>query len=103
MPIAPLPMQGVLIGNRESVGFLEIADEMYAVRDWRRYGGSAADSPIHSEHLTAMYFPGALRDAQHRRDAVSRAVAAAAIRSGLHGLEPGSADEGIGADGEGAR
>ena len=96
-------MQGVLIGNRESVGFLEIADEIYALRDWRRYGGSNADSPIHSPHLTAMYFPGALRGAQGRRDTVSGAVASAAIRSGLHGREPDSAADGFGASEEGPR
>lgn len=98
-----LRVQGVLIGDRESVGFLEIADEIYALRDWRRYGGSNADSPIHSPHLTAMYFPGALRGAQGRRDTVSGAVASAAIRSGLHGREPDSAADGFGASEEGPR
>jgi hypothetical protein len=33
------------------------------VRDWRRYGGGAGGSPVHSSRLTALYFPGALRDA----------------------------------------
>ncbi len=61
-----LRVQGVLVGDRESVGFLEIADDIYPLRDWRRYGGSNADAPIHSHRLTAMYFPGALRGAQER-------------------------------------
>ena len=84
-----LRVQGVLIGDRESVGFLEIADAIYPIRDWRRYGGSNADSPVHSHRLTAMYFPGALRGAEDH-GAVSGATASAAIRAGLHGAEPGS-------------
>lgn len=59
-----LRVQGVLIGDREGIGFMEIADAIYPVRDWRRYGGISADPPIHSHRLTAMYFPGALRHAQ---------------------------------------
>ncbi|MCX7172249.1 MAG: VWA domain-containing protein [Proteobacteria bacterium] len=55
-----LRVQGVLVGDRETVGFLTVADNIYAIRDWRRFGGSNADSPIHSHRLTAMYFPGAL-------------------------------------------
>lgn len=81
-------MQGVLIGDRQSVGFLEIADKIYAIRDWRRYGGCNADSPIHSHRLTAMYFPGALRGAQNQQPAVSGATASAAVRAGLHRREP---------------
>ena len=83
-----LRVQGVLIGDRESIGFLEIADEIYAIRDWRRYGGSNADSPIHTHRLTAMYFPGALRGTQGRA-VVSGETASAVIRSGLPGCEPG--------------
>jgi uncharacterized protein with von Willebrand factor type A (vWA) domain len=56
-----LRVEGVLIGDRETVGLLELADSVFWVRDWRRYGGSNADSPIHSKSLTADYFPGALR------------------------------------------
>ena len=56
-----LRVEGVLIGDRETVGLLELADSVFWVRDWRRYGGSTADSPIHSKSLTADYFPGALR------------------------------------------
>jgi len=50
----------VLVGDRETIGFLTVADNVYAIREWRRYGGSNAASPIHSHRLTAMYFPGAL-------------------------------------------
>jgi len=56
-----LRVQGVLIGDRETVGMRELADDIFWVRDWRRYGTSDADSPVHSKSLTALYFPGALR------------------------------------------
>jgi len=55
-----LRVQGVLVGDRETIGFLTVADNIHAIRGWRRYGGSPATSPIHSHRLTAMYFPGAL-------------------------------------------
>jgi uncharacterized protein with von Willebrand factor type A (vWA) domain len=83
-----LRVQGVLIGDRESIGFLEIADEIHPVRDWRRYGGANVDSPVHSHRLTAMYFPGALRGADKDHPTISGAAASAAIRAGLHGAEP---------------
>jgi uncharacterized protein with von Willebrand factor type A (vWA) domain len=56
-----LRVQGVLIGDRETVGMRELADDIFWVRDWRRYGTSDAESPVHSKSLTALYFPGALR------------------------------------------
>jgi uncharacterized protein with von Willebrand factor type A (vWA) domain len=56
-----LRVQGVLIGDRETIGMLELADDVFWVRDWRRYGGSDADSPVPTKSLTAIYFPGALR------------------------------------------
>ena len=59
-----LRVQGVLIGDRETKGMLQLADDVHWVRDWRRYGGYDADSPVHSKSLTAMYFPGALRAAE---------------------------------------
>jgi hypothetical protein len=40
---------------------LELADDVFWVRDWRRYGESTADSPVPTKSLTAMLFPGALR------------------------------------------
>ena len=58
-----LRVQGVLIGDRETLGMLELADDTFWVRDWRRYGSSDADSPVHSKSLTTIYFPGAVRAA----------------------------------------
>jgi uncharacterized protein with von Willebrand factor type A (vWA) domain len=79
-----LRVQGVLIGDRETIGLLEVADDVFWVRDWRRYGGSASDSPVHSRSLTAMYFPGALRDPERRSETVSGEEGSAAVRAGLH-------------------
>lgn len=79
-----LRVQGVLIGDRETIGLLEVADDVFWVRDWRRYGGSAGDSPVHSKSLTAMYFPGALRTPENRSETVSGVEGAAAVRAGLH-------------------
>ena len=77
-----LRVQGVLIGDRETVGMLELADDIFWVRDWRRYGTSDADSPVHSKSLTSIYFPGAQRS--RRRDPpVGGAVAAQALLSGV--------------------
>ncbi len=56
-----LRVQGVLIGDRETIGMLELADDIFWVRDWRRYGGNDLDSPVRTKSLTAIYFPGALR------------------------------------------
>jgi uncharacterized protein with von Willebrand factor type A (vWA) domain len=75
---------GVLIGDRETLGMLELADDLFWVRDWRRYGGQAIDSPVHDKALTAMYFPGALRNPVRERATVSGSEASAAIRAGLH-------------------
>jgi len=61
-----LRVQGVLVGDRETLGLLEVCDDIHWVRDWRRYaeaaagGGGLGYSPVHSRSLTAMYFPGAL-------------------------------------------
>jgi uncharacterized protein with von Willebrand factor type A (vWA) domain len=83
---AGLRVQGVLIGDRETVGFLEIADAIFPVRDWRRFGADGemarGASPIHSHRLTVMYFPGALRSQENRNATVSPETAAAAVRSG---------------------
>jgi uncharacterized protein with von Willebrand factor type A (vWA) domain len=74
-----LRVQGVLIGDRETIGMRKLADDVFWVRDWRRYGGSRSDlaaeprsvsgarwrgdvgSPIESKSLTAELFPGAVR------------------------------------------
>ena len=75
-------MQGVLIADRETVGLLEIADHVFPVRDWRRFGGSQAESPIHSHRLTALYFPGALRNEATREGTVDGSAASAVLRGG---------------------
>ena len=66
-----LRVHGVLIGDRETLGLLNVADQIHWVRDWRREqpGAAAAFSPVHSQSLTALYFPGALdaRTQHHRR------------------------------------
>lgn len=61
-----LRVHGILIGDRETIGLVEICDTLHWVRDWRRYGaakGAAAEgfSPVHSRSLTSMYFPNAVR------------------------------------------
>ncbi|MDE2370713.1 MAG: VWA domain-containing protein [Burkholderiales bacterium] len=70
-----LRVQGILVGDRETLGLLEVCDDIHWVRDWRRYADAAAGgdgrghSPVHSRSLTAIYFPNALsgRAARHRR------------------------------------
>lgn len=103
-----LRVQGILIGDRETIGLLEITDDIHWVRDWRRYAGvgaagvdggaraatagapqrgeglEAGGSPVHSKSLTATYFPGALRNPENRARTVSPEAAAAAVRAGLH-------------------
>jgi uncharacterized protein with von Willebrand factor type A (vWA) domain len=74
-----LRVQGVLVGDRETMGLLEVCDAIHWVRDWRRYADAAegADarghSPVHSKSLTALYFPNALssRAARHGRTGVA--------------------------------
>ncbi len=66
-----LRVQGVLVGDRETMGLMEVADDIFWLRDWRDHGGDVARpgfSPVHSKSLTALYFPGALsaRAARHR-------------------------------------
>jgi uncharacterized protein with von Willebrand factor type A (vWA) domain len=75
-----LRVQGVLIGDRETIGLLEVADDVFWVRDWRCYGGSGAESPVHSKSLTATYFPGALRTRENCAETVSGSAGAAAVR-----------------------
>jgi hypothetical protein len=73
-------VQGVLVGDRETMGLLEVCDDIHWVRDWRRHGADGTAraerrrprrrllSPVHSKSLTALYFPNALsaRAARHR-------------------------------------
>jgi uncharacterized protein with von Willebrand factor type A (vWA) domain len=69
-----LRVQGVLVGDRETMGLLEVCDAIHWVRDWRRYAAAAEGgdgrgfSPVHSKSLTALYFPNALssRAARHQ-------------------------------------
>jgi uncharacterized protein with von Willebrand factor type A (vWA) domain len=66
-----LRVQGVLVGDRETLGLLEVCDDIHWVRDWRRYAdapGASGHSPVHSKSLTALFFPGALsgRAARHK-------------------------------------
>lgn len=75
-----LRVQGVLIGDRETVGFLEIADAIFPVRDWRKLGGEGTESPVHSHRLTALYFPGALRSEKNRAATVAPEAAASVMR-----------------------
>jgi uncharacterized protein with von Willebrand factor type A (vWA) domain len=82
-----LRVEGILIGDRETIGFLELADHIHWVRDWRRYGspeeGSEAGSPVHDKGLTAAYFPGALRTPANRAATVGGDRAAEAVRYGV--------------------
>jgi uncharacterized protein with von Willebrand factor type A (vWA) domain len=82
-----LRVQGILIGDRETIGFLEIADDMFWVRDWRRYGTSDSDSPVHSSGLTAEYFPGALRTPENQATTVTGDEASQAVRAGRRAAE----------------
>jgi uncharacterized protein with von Willebrand factor type A (vWA) domain len=62
-----LRVHGILIGDRETIGLLEVCDQLHWVRAWRRYATASDDayadgfSPVHSRSLTAMYFPNAIR------------------------------------------
>lgn len=86
-----LRVQGVLIGDRETLGLMEVCDSIYAVRDWRRFGGVQVESPVHTPQLTALYFPAALRNAENRAATVSGDAASAAVRAGLLRGTPPSA------------
>lgn len=62
-----LRVHGILIGDRETIGLLEVCDDIHWVRAWRRYATHTQDaytdgfSPVHSQSLTALYFPNAIR------------------------------------------
>ena len=67
-----LRVQGLLVGDRETMGLMEVSDDIHWVRDWRRHGPEperGSFSPVHSKSLTALYFPNALsgRAARHHR------------------------------------
>lgn len=56
-----LRVQGILIGDRETLGLREICDSIFWVSDWRRFGAESArgDSPVHDSALTRLFFPSA--------------------------------------------
>jgi uncharacterized protein with von Willebrand factor type A (vWA) domain len=66
-------VHAVLVGDRETMGLLEVCDHIHWVRDWRRHADDAAEaratafSPVHSKSLTALYFPNALSPQAVRR------------------------------------
>jgi uncharacterized protein with von Willebrand factor type A (vWA) domain len=75
-----LQVHGILIGDRETLGLLDLCDEIHWVRDWRLHGdgsdtgpragpSTGFTTPVHSRSLTALYFPNALspRASRHRR------------------------------------
>ncbi|MBX3606100.1 MAG: VWA domain-containing protein [Piscinibacter sp.] len=59
-----LRVQGILVGDRETLGLLDTCDDVYWLRDWRRYTGATPQRegfvPVHTASLTALYFPNAL-------------------------------------------
>ncbi len=59
-----LRVQGVLVGDRETMGLLEVCDDIHWVREWRRHDEASKShgnfSPVHSKSLTALFFPNAL-------------------------------------------
>lgn len=62
-----LRVHGVLIGDRETIGLMQVADEIFWVRDWRHERpGTGAFSPVHSKSLTALFFPNALDERARR-------------------------------------
>ena len=63
-------------------GFLQIADDIYWMRDWRRYGDRNPELPGQTRSLTATYFAGALHTPENRERTVSGAQAAKAVAGG---------------------
>ena len=61
-----LRVQGVLLGDRETIGLLETCDQIHRQSDWRRFAGAKPQRegfvPVHTPGLTALYFPGALSE-----------------------------------------
>ena len=59
-----LRVQGILVGDRETLGLLQTCDAIHWLRDWRRFTGDTpqreAFVPVHTASLTALYFPNAL-------------------------------------------
>jgi uncharacterized protein with von Willebrand factor type A (vWA) domain len=67
-----LRVQGILVGDRETMGLLEVCDQIFWLREWRRFESAEPQRggfvPVHTASLTALYFPNALsaRAARHR-------------------------------------
>jgi uncharacterized protein with von Willebrand factor type A (vWA) domain len=72
-----LRVQGVLLGDRETIGLLETCDEIYWLREWRRFDGATPQRegfvPVHTPSLTALYFPSALSERAARTAGRTRA------------------------------
>jgi uncharacterized protein with von Willebrand factor type A (vWA) domain len=68
-----LRVQGILVGDRETMGLLEVCDDIHWLRDWRRFASGSPPArqegfvPVHTSSLTALYFPGALSERAARR------------------------------------
>ena len=68
-----LRVQGILVGDRETLGLMQACDDIFWLRDWRRFEGDTPQRegfvPVHSQSLTALYFPNALtgQAAKHKR------------------------------------
>ena len=64
-------MQGILVGDRETLGLLEVCDDIFWLRDWRRFESDTPQPhgfvPVHTAGLTALYFPNALSERARRR------------------------------------
>lgn len=56
-----LRVQGILVGDRETMGLREVCDDIFWVQDWRRYGNRHGqnETPVHDRNLTGIYFPNA--------------------------------------------
>jgi uncharacterized protein with von Willebrand factor type A (vWA) domain len=65
-----LRVHALLLGDRETLGLMQVADQIHWVRDWRealpRADARTAFSPVHSKSLTALFFPNAM-DARAQR------------------------------------
>lgn len=66
-----LRVQGILVGDRETLGLLEVCDDIFWLRDWRRFESDTPQPhgfvPVHTAGLTALYFPNALSERARRR------------------------------------
>ena len=56
-----LRVQGILIGDRETLGLRELCDSIFWASDWRRFGAESGStvSPVHDSALTRLFFPAA--------------------------------------------